>query len=57
MTDTVNKKYSINLSALKNDKQDKTSVDFFRNLHNVLSNKSPEEISDLTTLETTEFDS
>ncbi|MBT3298809.1 hypothetical protein HN385_07795 [archaeon] len=56
-TDTINKKYGINLAALKNDKQDKTSVDFFRNLHNVLSNKSPEEISDLTTLETTEFDS
>jgi hypothetical protein len=57
MTDTVNKKYNINLSALKNDKQDKTSIDFFRNLHNVLASKSQEEISDLSTLETTEFDS
>jgi hypothetical protein len=57
MTDTVNKKYNISLSALKNDKQDNASVDFFRNLHNVLSNKSQDEISELATLETDEFDS
>jgi len=47
----------MNLSVLKNDKQDKTSVDFFRKLHTLLTDKTQEEISDLTQLETTEFDS
>jgi hypothetical protein len=56
-TDTINKKFGMNISALKNNKQDKTSMDFFRKLHGVLTSKSQEEIDQLTELETTEFDS
>jgi len=57
LTDTVNKKHNISLSAMKNNKTEKTSMDFFRKLHSALTSKSPDEISDLTDIGTTEFDS
>ena len=57
LTDNANKKYNVMLSAMKTDKTDKTSDDFFRSLHSLLTNRSQEEINDMTKLETDEFDS
>lgn len=57
ITDNINKKHHLAISALKNDKQDKTSVDFFRKLHNLLTNKTTDEIEEMVELDTDEFDS
>jgi hypothetical protein len=57
LTDTIHKKYNIGISALKNNKQDSVSADFFRKLHYMLNNKTQEEIGQLTDTDTNEFDS
>jgi len=54
VTDTINKKYQINLNALKN-KQDPTSMDFFRKINDLLVNVDPKEISEKTKINDPDF--
>ena len=49
-TDTINKKYQLNLNALKN-KQDPTSIDFFRKMNDFLVKSSPKDIEELTKID------
>jgi hypothetical protein len=54
VTDTINKKYQLNLNAMKN-KQDPTSMDFFRKLNDFLVRKDPQEIDEITKIDDPDF--
>ena len=54
VTDTINKKYTLTINAMKN-KQDPTSMDFFRKLNDYLVKKDPIEINELTKIDDPDF--
>lgn len=55
VTDTINKKYTLKINMLKN-KQDPTSMDFFRKLNDCLIRKDPTEILEMSRIDDPEFD-
>lgn len=54
VSDTINKKYQINVNILKN-KQDPTSMDFFRKLNDYLVTKNPDELEQIAKIDDPEF--
>lgn len=56
VVDTINKKYQVNLNAVKNIKEQKESLDFYRNLHKFLSNKTPDEIHEIARIDDPAYD-
>jgi hypothetical protein len=54
VTDTINKKYQINTNLLKN-KQDPTSLDFYRRLNDFFVNSPKEDIDEISKIEDPRF--
>lgn len=54
VTDTINKKYTLSINAMKN-KQDPTSMDFFRKLNDFLVTKDPSEREELVKIDDPNF--
>jgi hypothetical protein len=50
VSDTINKKYQMNISSMKN-KQDPTSVDFFRKMNEYLTKTDSKDIESLTRID------
>lgn len=55
LTDTINKKYQININKIKN-RGVKTSLDFFRSMHEMISGKNVEEIQEFAKIEDEEYE-